>query len=658
MAIKSQIRLQQLTGSLAALKPANLIRSGSGVLPGSAPGADLEDVLEYYSQAVAQISGDVNFGASAPGSFLQDIYPILPSSSMGRWVLGLTAGGAPTGTSPTMVYGAQTFTPATVSLVCTTCPVFAVNDVITIVDLAAAEPFAHQYISFTVLAINTINSNISVRYNRLSNSASMASGDVGITKLAADIAKDQWFQVRTSAVNSNTMVVVESGLAGAASDISLVSNKGVDVSATENAVDSITLQAQHADGGVKIQIGALGSQTDVLAVVAAGVTATGTLGVTGVSTLAAVSAAALDTSGIVNLNSTTDATNSTSGALIIDGGVGMAKDLFIGENLDVTGTSALDGLVTMGGSATIATDLDVSGDTSLLTLDSSGATSLATGGGAVTLASAGAVTTVEGTLNVDQAVTFDATLGVVGISSLASITGSAGLRLAGDLDANSISNFADTAVFSKASGLGLQVTADASIGAELVVGTDLLLTTDAKKIELGASVGKKLTLTQTAAGANKIDSGVSLEFGAATLHEFSGAHIGSGFGGGTRGVAMALSGEGASFLTAMGDVSIMKAIENNKASISGGAASEYLFSGSVVSSPAAVVLYQRAGGGTAQDLRTAGYNALDVFVNGQRMMSSSAGSSGDYIVRGDGPASLTLQFDLQADDVVQVIDRQ
>jgi hypothetical protein len=61
--------------------------------------------------------------------------------------------------------------------------------------------------------------------------------------------------------------------------------------------------------------------------------------------------------------------------------------------------------------------LDVTGDASVSTFDSSGETSLATGGGSVTVASPGAMTTVEGTLNVDEAVTMDATLDVTGTTT-------------------------------------------------------------------------------------------------------------------------------------------------------------------------------------------------------------------------------------------------
>ena len=56
--------------------------------------------------------------------------------------------------------------------------------------------------------------------------------------------------------------------------------------------------------------------------------------------------------------------------------------------------------------------LHVTGDTSVTTFDSTGATSLATNGGSVNIASAGASTIIEGTLNVNEAVICDTTLSV------------------------------------------------------------------------------------------------------------------------------------------------------------------------------------------------------------------------------------------------------
>ena len=80
---------------------------------------------------------------------------------------------------------------------------------------------------------------------------------------------------------------------------------------------------------------------------------TGTLdGILGSGAAAAATTTTLDTSGVVNLNLVTDSTSSTSGALIIDGGVGVAKKLFVGTDLDVSGNSVIDGTTLMTGVAT------------------------------------------------------------------------------------------------------------------------------------------------------------------------------------------------------------------------------------------------------------------------------------------------------------------
>jgi len=89
---------------------------------------------------------------------------------------------------------------------------------------------------------------------------------------------------------------------------------------------------------------------------------TGTLdGILGSGSAAAATVTTLNTSDAVNLNLTTDSTSSTSGALIVDGGVGIAKKLFVGTDLDVDGTTNLDavdidGAVNISATTTIATN--------------------------------------------------------------------------------------------------------------------------------------------------------------------------------------------------------------------------------------------------------------------------------------------------------------
>lgn len=80
-----------------------------------------------------------------------------------------------------------------------------------------------------------------------------------------------------------------------------------------------------------------------------------TLGASGVSTLTSVNA-----SGIVNVTDTTQSTVPTDGALIVAGGVGIAKNLNVGENVVVTGISTLGNIVVAANGITSTGDIDLS----------------------------------------------------------------------------------------------------------------------------------------------------------------------------------------------------------------------------------------------------------------------------------------------------------
>jgi hypothetical protein len=123
--------------------------------------------------------------------------------------------------------------------------------------------------------------------------------------------------------------------------------------------------------------------------------------------------AALDVTGDTSVS-----TFDSSGATSLATGGGVVSIASTGVMTTVKGTLNVDEAVTLD------TTLDVTGDTSVSTFDSSGATSLATGGGIVNIASTGVMTTVKGTLNVDEAVTLDTTLGVTGTSTMATINSS------------------------------------------------------------------------------------------------------------------------------------------------------------------------------------------------------------------------------------------
>ena len=99
---------------------------------------------------------------------------------------------------------------------------------------------------------------------------------------------------------------------------------------------------------------------------------------------------------------------------------------------DTSGNVATAGTLDVTGASTLSSTLDVTGDTSVSTFDSSGATSLATGGGVVNVASSGEMTTVKGTLNVDEAVTLDTTLDVTGNTTFAGTVTAGNLLSYGD----------------------------------------------------------------------------------------------------------------------------------------------------------------------------------------------------------------------------------
>ena len=151
---------------------------------------------------------------------------------------------------------------------------------------------------------------------------------------------------------------------------------------------------------------------------------TGTLdGILGSGAAAAATVTTLDTSGAVNLNLITDSSSSTSGALIVDGGVGIAKKLYVGTDLDVDGTTNLDvvdidGAVQLDATLTIGAndqgyDVILYGDTASanVTWDTSADDLIFNGGaglivpdGQLTLAST-AVTSTAAELNILDGVT-------------------------------------------------------------------------------------------------------------------------------------------------------------------------------------------------------------------------------------------------------------
>jgi len=230
---------------------------------------------------------------------------------------------------------------------------------------------------------------------------------------------------------------------------------------------------------------------------------TGTLdGILGSGAAAAATTTTLDTSGVVNLNLVTDSTSSTSGALIIDGGVGVAKKLFVGTDLDVDGTANLD-IVDIDGAVNMATTALVTG---VLTTT---ATQVATGGitSGSNIVSDTDSTDDLGTTGVRWANLFVDAITTTGEITATGFTGTLdGILGSGTAAAATTTALASTTI--TASGIiktddataatsttdgSLQTDGGLSVVLDAVIGDDLFLLSDAPVIHFGAN--SEVTLT-------------------------------------------------------------------------------------------------------------------------------------------------------------------
>ena len=145
--------------------------------------------------------------------------------------------------------------------------------------------------------------------------------------------------------------------------------------------------------------------------------------------------------------------------------------------------TTIKGTLNVDEAVTLDSTLDVTGDTSVSTLDSSGATSLAASSGAVNIASSGALTTVKGTMNVDEAVTLDSTLDVSGDTSVSTLDSSGATSLATNSGAVNIASSGATTTVKGLMNVDEAVTLDSTLGVtgDVTVGSD--------KVTIASSTG-------------------------------------------------------------------------------------------------------------------------------------------------------------------------
>ena len=164
----------------------------------------------------------------------------------------------------------------------------------------------------------------------------------------------------------------------------------------------------------------------------------------------------MDIAGITTISSATQSSNTTTGALKVSGGVGIAKKLNVGEATSISGLATLSaGLVVSGASANV------------VTLNASDASSLEEVSVSSTLGVTGAVSFAD-TLGVTGASAFSDTVGVTGAATFSDTVGITGLtNVDGGLEiaANSTVNSFTVSTSGDIATIGsLSVDADTTLG--------------------------------------------------------------------------------------------------------------------------------------------------------------------------------------------------
>ena len=228
---------------------------------------------------------------------------------------------------------------------------------------------------------------------------------------------------------------------------------------------------------------------------------------------------ALDVDGLVNLNNVTDATNSTSGALVVDGGVGIAKKLYVGDDLNVTDDASIGGTLVVTGASTLSSTLDVTGLVNLnnvtdATNSTSGALVVDGGVGIAKQLYVGDdlnvtdAASIGGTLNVTGASTLSSTLEVTGAAILSSTLGVTGATtLSNTLNVSGISNITNTTDSSSISTGAFIVAGGMGIAKKIFGGSDLSIAGNSSLSgTLGVTGATILSNTLGVTGATSLSS--------------------------------------------------------------------------------------------------------------------------------------------------------
>ena len=150
----------------------------------------------------------------------------------------------------------------------------------------------------------------------------------------------------------------------------------------------------------------------------------------------------LNVTGIVTFSNTSTSTAPTNGALVINGGVGIGKQVFIGDRLSVAGIS------------TFASDVDINAAVDILNGLTVNSTFKSVG--VTTLASAGGITTTGGDLFVGGDFSSSGSLSITGNTNVVGVITAASLDVTGNI-----------------SGATLDITDSVTFGSNVTIGGTL-----------------------------------------------------------------------------------------------------------------------------------------------------------------------------------------
>ena len=205
---------------------------------------------------------------------------------------------------------------------------------------------------------------------------------------------------------------------------------------------------------------------------------------TGVATTDYIDAASITSSGIVSVTNTTDSTSSTTGSLIISGGVGIAKSLFVGNNVTIGGTLTYEDVTNIDSVGLVTAQTGV--------IVTAGRGVQITAGGLNVTAGVG---TFKGILNADAEVTAAGGIDVTG-----GVKVGAALTVVGALDVDGVSTV-DALTVAETATLSGGVT----VGGGVTMST-AGITTFSKAVYFNDALSEQVVIV-----ANKLSAGVNID---------------------------------------------------------------------------------------------------------------------------------------------------